>query len=139
MNGEIFKPRRGLGAAHFIVGLASLVPAAYAGVWYAPVVLGPLWFCVLGVWLWRPSHRLRTALVGTHTVVGGLSLLNIAFGISSLHAADQATAKGGGPLGGPGYLPVICGVVLLILAAVTFWEVFAMRKETGTSLVPPQT
>jgi len=56
MNGERIKPRRVLGVAHILVGVASFVPAAmYALFLVAPLVLGPIWFCVLGVWLWRST------------------------------------------------------------------------------------
>src|SRR5262245_59788032 len=104
MNGERIKPRRVLGVVHILVGLASFVPAAmYALFQFAPLVLGPIWFCVLGVWLWRPTQRLSSALLATHLVMFVFAVLNVVYGIGALHSANQSAAQGGGLLGGVGW------------------------------------
>src|SRR5436190_21371788 len=140
MNGEPVKPRRVLGVAHIVVGLASSVPAAmYALIVVAPLVLGPIWFCVLGVWLWRPTRRLGAALVATHSVITIFAVLNVAFGIGALHAANRSAANGGGLLGGSGWLPISCGVALLILAGASFWSAFAMRHKPTPGEPKPAT
>src|SRR5262249_30224360 len=130
MNGERIKPRRVLGVAHILVGVASFVPAAmYALFMFAPLALGPIWFCVLGVWLWRPTQRLSSALLATHLVISVFAILNVVFGIGALHGGGSSAAKGGGLLGGYGWLPISCGVALLILAVASFWSAFAMRSK----------
>jgi hypothetical protein len=150
MNGEPVKPRRVLGIAHIVVGLASFAPAVkYALIVVAPLVLGPIWFCVLGVWLWRPTRRLGAALVATHSVMAIFGVLNVAFGIGALHATKSSAATnstaptGGGLFGDSGWLPLSCGVALLILAAASFWSAFAMRHKPvpgepkPATVVPP--
>jgi hypothetical protein len=106
------------------------------------LVLGPIWFCVLGVWLWRPTLRLSAALVATHSVIAVFAVLNVAFGIGALHGADRSAAKGGGLLGGYGFIPVLGGAALLVLAAASFWSAFTMRNkpqpgEPKQAVVPP--
>jgi len=126
-----------LGVAHILVGLPSLVPAVFAGVWAAPVVLGPVWYCALGLWLWRPGPGLRPALLVTHSIVAVFAVLNIGFGVAALKAAERSAAKGGGLMGGIGLLPIAYGAALLLLAAVSFWTAFALRAEEKASTISP--
>lgn len=126
----MLRHRKQLGATHIVVGLALLPMSAFIGIGVAPVLLVvPLWFVVLGVWLWRPSEALRGALRATHIVAAPFGVWIVAYGVFALVAAEESAEGGGGLLGAFGLIPIVVGVLTAILSV---WSLVAIRKWPST-------
>jgi hypothetical protein len=111
---------------HVVVGLALLPMSTFFGLGTAPVLLVvPVWFVVLGAWLWRPSETLRRALRATHIVAAPFAVWIVAYGVFALFAAEQSAEGGGGLLGAFGLVPIAAG---LLTAALSLWSLLAIRR-----------
>jgi hypothetical protein len=110
---------------HILVGLALLPVSAYLGAEVAPVLLVvPLWFIVLGVWLWRPSETLRRAMRSTHIVAAPFAVWIVAYGVFAL-VADRSAEESSGLLGVFGVIPIVVGI---LAAALSVWSLVAIRR-----------
>ena len=117
-----------LGAAHVLVAVALLPAAAFFGIFsWVAIVPGLLWLAVLGFRLLRPDPALGKTLRATHMVVAPLAALLIAYGLFSLHAAQQSAEGGGGLLGPFGLVPIVMGVLAGCLSLVSL---VACRSST---------
>jgi hypothetical protein len=106
--------------------LALLPMSTFLGVGTAPVLLVvPLWFAVLGVWLWRPSETLRRALRSTHIVAAPFAVWIVAYGVFALVAAESSAEGRGGLLGAFGLIPIVVGLLAGVLSV---WSLVAIKR-----------
>ena len=117
-----------LGLFHVVIAIILLPSALFLGFISALVVMPALvWLAVLGVWLWRPSIRLRMLLKGTHLLLTPFWILLIVYGGFALGAAQRSAEAGGGLLGGFGFIPIVMG---LLTGSVSIVSLYASRLTT---------
>jgi hypothetical protein len=123
-------PLRILGVGHLVVAVALLPISLFLGLGLTPFLLVvPLWFIVLGVWLWRPSETLRGALKATHVVAAPFAVWICAYGIFALRAAEESAEGGGGLLGAFGLIPIVAGILSGVLSVVSLAMIRAWPSE----------
>lgn len=158
-RGPLLVACRALGAAHFVWGGALVLAAGWfaiavaralphmttgttAGNAAASVLLaatGSLpgavlgtWMLALGVRLWSPPARLRTALLWTHVTLlipGGVAL---AVGLMAMRAAARSAARGGGLMGPIAAVPLVFGAPTTLLAVASIAvAVVVLPRESG--------
>ena len=112
---------RGLSIGHYLIAVPLIALSTLFGLVLAPVLAtGPVWLCVLGTQLWHgPSPRLCTWVRITHLISLFVGALLIVMGVFALSAAQRSAEHGGGLLGAWGFIPMICGGVLAVLAVAT--------------------
>jgi hypothetical protein len=112
---------RGLSIGHYLIAVPLIALSTLFGLILAPVLAaGPVWLCVLGTQLWQgPSPRLCTWVRITHLISLFVSALLIVMGVFALSAAQRSAAQGGGLLGAWGFVPMIAGGLLALLAVAT--------------------
>jgi hypothetical protein len=94
---------------------ALLFAAMYA---FPPAALGA-WVGILGLRLWSPGARLRTTLLWTHGILLVLGSLAVYVGIHSVEAAEISSARGGGLLSPLAWIPLLFGLPIVVLAALS--------------------
>ena len=115
-----------LAVAHIIAAVALLPMTLFLGAGVAPLlVVLPLWYGLLGIWLFRPSLTVRTALRTTHIVMAPFALGVGAYGVFALKAAQRSAEGGGGLLGTFGVIPIVISILLVI---VTVWSLLVIRR-----------
>jgi hypothetical protein len=133
---------RVLGAFHVLVGLLMLPFSIVFGIATAPILaLGALWMVVLGFRLWSPGERILVLARRTHVVSAAIAGLLALYGAFALRAAERSAAKGGGLLGGFGFLPLAAGALLGCLALTSLWVagrgIAAVRRKDLTTRLRP--
>ena len=84
------KTLRILGVAHIVVAVVLLPATAFLGYTSALIVIpGLIWLIVLGLRLWRPYPKLRTALRNTHLVLAPFAILLTVYGFYALKKAEE--------------------------------------------------
>jgi hypothetical protein len=110
---------RALAIGHIAIGVL-LLPLTLAGGLVAPILMaGPVWGIVLGFRLWQPRPETYVALRRTHWAFLAIDALLIWLGVWMLQAAERSAARGGGLLGGIGFLPIGLGIGLACFSLVT--------------------
>ena len=112
---------RGLSIGHYLIAVPLIALATFFGLILAPVLAaGPVWLCILGSLLWHgPSPRLSTWVRITHLLSLFVAALLIVLGVFALSAAERSAELGGGLLGAWGFVPIIAGGLLALLAVTT--------------------
>jgi hypothetical protein len=106
-----------LGVAHIVVAVILLPATAFLGFTSALIVIpGLIWLIVLGLRLWRPYPRLRTALRNTHLVLAPFAILLTVYGFYALRKAGESAEGGGGLLGAFGLIPIVMGIFAAALS-----------------------
>lgn len=122
---------RVLGWAHILVALLVIPMTGFFGLTLAPLLIaGPIWLAMVGVRLLRGRPGAWTVARRTHLFAGLVAVLMVEYGLYARRAAALSADEGGGLLGALGYLPLILGISLGTLSAVTLF--FSWRQgRTG--------
>jgi hypothetical protein len=134
VTGALLLAFRLTGLLHMLSGLLSLLVAVAFVMTLTPLaVLGPVWFIVLGGWLWHPGREVFIWLRRTHLVVIPLAVMQVVYGLLALRAAEESAARGGGLLGPIGLYPLGLGIWFTLLAALTLGLVYLAYRRSRTS------
>jgi hypothetical protein len=134
VTGTLLLACRLTGLLHILSGLLSLLVAVAFVMTLTPLaVLGPVWFIVLGAWLWRPAREIFIWLRRTHLVVIPMAVMQVIYGLFSLRAAEESAARGGGLLGPIGLFPLGFGVWFTLLAALALGLVYLACRRSRMS------
>jgi hypothetical protein len=105
-----------------LVAIVLLPAATFLGFFTIPAIVpGLIWLAVLGFRLWRADLTVRTAMRVTHAVLGLLAILLVVYGWFCLQAAQRSVEAGGGLLGAVGVIPIVIGILVGSLSAVSLF------------------
>lgn len=105
-----------LGAGHLVVAAALLPISRAPGFDTAPLLLVvPVWFALLGLWLFRPSETLRRALRATHIVAAPFAVWICAYGVFALRSEEEGIAAAALPFEFA-WFPVVAGILAAVLS-----------------------
>ena len=117
-----------LGVLHIAIAIL-LLPLTVFPLPLMPIMLiGPVWAIVLGVRMWK-RRDVVTALRRTHWVFLAIDAAVILYGVWMVQAAEASARRGGGLLGGLGFVAIIIGVCLAVFSILTL--VFVQRARVG--------
>lgn len=97
--------------------------------WPLPLLLLGIWVIVLGRLIWLRHPQLKVSLLATGSVLLLPGLLLTFGGLSSLRAARESAARGGGILGGFGLIPLGLGIIILGIVFCGLVGLLALRKK----------
>ena len=118
---------RALAAAHIVIAVVLMMTLTLSAIMLAPVFLiGPVWAIVLGVRMWK-RRDVTTALRRTHWVFLVIDAAVILYGAWMVQAAEASARRGGGLLGGLGFVAIVIGVCLAVFSILTLVAVRRVR------------
>lgn len=125
---------RALAGAHLIFAVAMLPITVLGGILFFPLLLAlPVWIGFLARRLWTGMPNALASARRTHYGLLVFDALLILWGFAALKAAEESAKRGGGLLGGFGFIPIFFGVVfgLFSLGMLLWIYVVTARQPDG--------